>query len=103
MSHTLPPLASPADLASDSLGGSIGAATAAPSSSGSSNTSSNRKSSNGLLAYARFYSPVKQCYFWKRPGDLVVVREGERNGAWEEYFEVYIELPTRLGKHIATI
>ena len=37
--------------------------------------------------YSRFYSPVKQCYFWKQAGSVDIVREGDRHGAWEEFFE----------------
>jgi len=65
-----------------------GTAVSNPSGLGNSGSNSSDTKSNGGHAYTRFYSPTKKCYFWKRPGDLNVIREGERHGAWEEYFEV---------------
>jgi hypothetical protein len=37
--------------------------------------------------YTRFFSPVKNCYFWKKIAALDVGKEGERYGAWEAFFE----------------
>ena len=30
---------------------------------------------------------MKNCYFWKKVNALDVVKEGERYGAWEAFFE----------------
>jgi len=88
MRTSLAPLPIPANLPASGVRDECGGA--------ASNTGNGSDTkSNGGHGYARFYSPTKKFYFWKRPGDLNVIREGERYGAWEEYFEVSpLILPT---------
>jgi len=37
--------------------------------------------------YTRFFSPAESSYFWKKEGGFDIIREGERLGQWECFFE----------------